>query len=81
MNLQPLKQIKRYCVWCMTGQIYEVAKCVSTECEFYPLRFGKGVKGISNLKTIRKKCKDCCGYEDYVNRIRDCEFDGKKEEL
>ena len=26
------------------------------------------------VKAIRAKCIDCCGAEDYINRIRDCEI-------
>ena len=26
------------------------------------------------VKAIRAKCIDCCGAEDYTNRIRDCEI-------
>ena len=81
MNLQPLKQIRKYCVECSGDSIYEIINCPATNCDLYLLRFGKGIKGIKNLKAIRNRCIDYCGYDDWQKRTKECEFNGKDEKL
>ena len=58
----PLKSIREKCLWCCLGQAGEIRWCRSSKsCAIWPLRFGKGVRGISPLKAIRAKCLDCVG--------------------
>jgi len=33
-----LKAIKDYCLWCMNGQRYEVAKCTAPDCPLFVYR-------------------------------------------
>ena len=64
----PLKSVRRYCLWCMNGQAREVSLCPSDDCPFYPLRFGKRKQGMSTLKMIKAKCKDC------AESVKKCDF-------
>lgn len=36
-----LKAIRAYCLGCSCGNYAEVERCVMTNCELYPFRFGK----------------------------------------
>jgi hypothetical protein len=36
-----LKPIRRYCLWCMRDQPYEVRLCPSVKCALHPFRFGR----------------------------------------
>jgi len=65
----PLKAVRKYCLWCMAGQANEVKLCPSTECPLYDLRFNKSKKGLSALKQIKKRCKDCS------ENVKKCEFE------
>lgn len=75
----PLKSIRTYCLWCCCDSAKEIRLCPSVACPVYPLRFGRGVKGVSALKSIRLKCRDCVC--DELRRIKECFFDGIEEEL
>ena len=54
----PLRAIRRHCIECMGGQVYEVKHCTSPECNLYPYRMGRNPKrkGIGgNIGKTRKK--------------------------
>lgn len=75
----PLQSIRKFCLWCCLNSAKEVKLCNSYEgfpkCVLWPLRFAKGVKGISPLKTIRAKCLDCSNdsYKEVTNcKNTDC---------
>ena len=58
MNITPLKSIRKYCLWCMNGQMREINLCVSSNCFFFKYRLNKG---RPKLHIIRQKCLDCSG--------------------
>lgn len=39
-GVPPLKQIRRYCLWCMCGSSAEVKTCPSRTCFLFPYRLG-----------------------------------------
>jgi len=41
VRLSPLKAIRRNCIECHGGAVYEVKGCHITDCALYPFRFGK----------------------------------------
>jgi hypothetical protein len=58
----PMEAIRMKCRWCCLDQPQEIRLCRSERsCPVWPLRFGKGMRGISPLKQIRLKCLDCTG--------------------
>lgn len=65
----PLKAIKAHCKWCQGGSLQWVRECGDDNCPLLPLREGKTVKGISPLKTIRRKCLECV---ETSKDVRDC---------
>ena len=72
MKTTPLKAIRIYCLWCGNGSALEVKECPSKDCVLYPLRFGRGKKGILSLKTIKERCRDCG--EGTAQAVNKCEF-------
>ena len=72
MKISPLKSIRKFCLWCGGDNAKEVELCPSEDCEFYPIRFGKGKKGYSVLKAIKRKCRDCG--EGTYKSVKNCEF-------
>lgn len=60
MKLSPLRAVRKYCLWCMGEQPNEVLLDPADECPLFLLRFGHKVKGLSVLKQIKARCKDCC---------------------
>lgn len=72
----PLKSVRKYCLWCMNGQVKEIRLCPKENCIFYKFRMGRGkVK----LKHIRLRCLDCSG--GATPRVQSCEFNGTDDEL
>ena len=71
-NTTPLKSIRKYCLWCTNGQALEVKLCPSTDCVLFPLRFGRGKKGILSLGSIKKRCRECG--EGTTQAVRKCEI-------
>ena len=45
----------------MNGSATEISKCTNPRCDFYPVRSGRGVRGISNLNRIKRHCVSCSG--------------------
>ena len=45
----------------MNGDSREIRKCTVSGCDFYPVRSGKGVRGVSNLSRIKRHCIQCSG--------------------
>ncbi len=39
--LTPVRSIRKYCVECSGGSVYEVARCEMDDCPLYPYRMGK----------------------------------------
>jgi hypothetical protein len=39
--MQPLKAIRRHCLWCCNGSANEVALCPARACPLWTMRFGK----------------------------------------
>jgi len=70
-KLSPLKAIRKFCVDCSNSS-YEVKLCPANDCPLWPLRSGKGIKGVSPLKIIRRKCYDCG--EGTAFDIKNCQF-------
>lgn len=69
-KLTPLRCIRKYClIVCMNNQRNEVKLCPTTDCPFYPFRFGKG---RPKLKNIRLQCLDCAGSS---NEVKNCPND------
>jgi len=69
--VRPLKAVRGYCLWCMNGSSNEVSLCPSNDCSLYQLRFGKRVKGVLVLRSIKKRCQDC---GETPRAARKCEF-------
>jgi len=65
-----LSSIREYCKWCMCGNSHEIRKCLNTRCDFYPVRSGRGVKGLSNLMRIKRHCVECSGK---IKAVSDCD--------
>lgn len=71
-HLTPIRSIRKYCLDCCVGSSKEVKLCVIPACPLFPLRFGKGAKGVSPLKMIRKNCLGCG--EGTAFDVKNCEL-------
>jgi hypothetical protein len=71
----PLRAIRRYCVWCVSGQMGEVRECPSVKCALHRFRFGRSEAGVSRLRAIRAKCLDCSGH--FQPEVKGCAFEGQ----
>lgn len=58
--MSPLEAVKAHCRWCCNDQ-HPRELCVSEKCPLFLFRTGRAVAGISRLKAIRARCKDCAG--------------------
>ena len=72
----PLQTAREFCKWCTDNNDLEIRNCGVDTCPLHKFRRGKG---RIRLKDLRTKCLDCDpqGYKS----IKNCQFDGKKEEL
>lgn len=72
-HLQPLKAVRKCCLWCCTGQVEEVRLCPAETCPIWPYRFGRNPeKGEKlKLKTIRARCLDCSGF--ILSEVKNCD--------
>ena len=71
-KLNPLRAIRKYCLWCCNDISDEVRECPVTDCPLYSFRFNRKPegKGVSTLKAIRGRCLDCSGYVE--SEVRNC---------
>ena len=77
-NMTPLKAIRRHCLYCMGGSYQLVRECPAVNCPLYPLRSGRGVKGVRSLKQIRRMCLDCvAGSPSEVKACKGAFLDGE----
>ena len=75
--MTPYQAVKKHCVYCMNGKIYEVAKCTATTCWWYDWRKKKPENSGSTLKAIKKYClEECVGLEDpgARERVKNCDI-------
>lgn len=75
-NMTPLKNARKYCLWCCVDQAKEVRECPKTDCVLYPYRLNKG---NIRLKTIKLKCFDCSGFNR--KEVVNCQFNGIDDEF
>ena len=69
----PLQAVRQHCLECTNGDVTNVRKCPSTNCDVGPIRSGRnGGRVPSVLKVIRQRCLDCCG--DERKRVNECEL-------
>jgi hypothetical protein len=47
-HVHPLKQIRRFCLTCVSDQRKEIRFCLDTDCPLWFLRFGKSPKRVIN---------------------------------
>ena len=70
--MRPLLAVRKYCLWCCSGQSSEVSLCPAKSCELYPFRFGRNPDKNTKLtlKIIRAKCIECSCY--VLKEVRNC---------
>lgn len=69
--MNPLKSIRKYCLWCTNGQVVEIVECTRPACSLWPLRKGRRVAGVRPLTQIKMKCRDC---SESREEIKNCQF-------
>lgn len=74
----PARAIRARCLDCVAGNDAEVRRCEMTDCQLYPLRMGRGVKGLGGLlNPIRRFCLWCV--RGQVAEVRDCPSEDRCE--
>ena len=61
--VSPLAAIKRKCLDCSAGNVYEAQNCQCTGCAIYPFRFGRNPYGNELSEEELKNIRNC--YEEY----------------
>ena len=61
--VSPLAAIKRKCLDCSGGNVYEAQNCQCTGCAIYPFRFGRNPYGNELSEEELRKIRHC--YEIY----------------